>query len=115
MKIHPWFRFLMILGLLLLTAGCEKLQPPVSVAQRESLVGQGQVLEITNTSEDFLHEVRVQITSPSGEKREFFASSMAPNESVNVGWLKLEGWPIPKGSTVMVQAKGYPMRSGPWS
>ena len=39
---------------------------------------------------------------------------MAAKESVNVGWLKLEGWPIPPGSKATVKAKGFPLASGPW-
>lgn len=102
-----------VLLALLLTA-CDSLEPPVTVTQRESAVGQGQVLEITNTSDKFLHELRVHIESPEGEVKEYFEAALEPHGSLSVGWLKLEGWPIPVGSTVTVSAKGYPMTSGPW-
>ena len=106
----PW----LLLPLLLLLTGCDKLEPPVEVSMRESLVGQGIVLQVTNTSDAVVHELRVHIESPSGEVREYFHPALAAKESVNVGWLKLEGWPIPAGSKATVKAKGFPLASGPW-
>jgi len=94
---------------------CGKIEPPISVATRESLVGQGIVLEVTNTSSDYLHEVTVDITSPSGEKKQYYQTTLKPHESVNVGWLKLDGWPIPEGSEVSVSCKGYALSAGPWT
>jgi hypothetical protein len=104
----------LLLPLLLLLAGCDRLEPPVQVAERESVVGQGMVFEVRNTSDTVLRELRVRIEAPSGEVREYFTPALAAKESVNVGWLKLEGWPIPAGSEVTVKAKGYPLASGPW-
>jgi hypothetical protein len=100
--------------LALLLSACDMLEPPVTVSQRESAVGQGQVVEITNTSDKFLYELRVQILSPEGETKEYFTASLKPHGKLSVGWLKLDGWPIPQGSTVTVGAKGYVKTSGPW-
>jgi len=100
-------------GLLLTVSACT-LKPPISVAVRESLIGQGLVIAVTNTSDEHLHEVTVKIESPSGETREYFQPTLDPHESVNVGWLKLDGWPIPQGSRVKVSCKGYPLAGGPW-
>lgn len=99
--------------LALLLTGCG-LKPPVQVELRESRVGQGWVAEVTNTSEEFLHELRIRIQAPGGEAREYFEASLEPYETLSVGWLKLEGWPIPEGSRVTVKAKGYLLASGPW-
>ena len=101
-------------GLALALGACAK-EPPISVGKKESLVGQGLVLTITNTSDDFLHEVRVRIVSPAGETKELTMPTLSPHESVNVGWLKLDGWPIPDGSEVTVSAKGFGRPSGPWT
>ena len=91
----------------LLTSACQ-LTPPVSVSMRESMVGQGQVIRITNTSEEALQEVRVRVTDPdSGESREHFESQLGPGGLLEVGWLKLEGWPVPEGAEVAVTAKGF--------
>ena len=100
---------LMVLAVLL--TGCG-LKPPVRVELRESRVGQGWVAEVTNTSEDFLHELRIRIEAPSGETREYFEANLEPRGILSVGWLKLEGWPVPEGSRVTVKAKGYLLASG---
>lgn len=90
------------------------MKPPILVAVRESLVGQGLVIAVTNTSDEFLHEVTVEIESPSGEIRKYYQATLDPHDSVNVGWLKLDGWPIPQDSKVKVSCKGYPLAAGPW-
>ena len=92
---------------LLLTA-CV-LQPPVSIGKKESMVGQGIVVTVTNASDKHLHDVVVSIESPEGETKQLTMASLEPHESANIGWLKLDGWPIPEGSKVSVSAKGYAM------
>ena len=87
-------------------AACQ-VQPPVSFSARESAVEQGMVITVTNTSEEFLHDVTIAITAPSGEVKKHFLATLKPHESENVGWLKLEGWPIPEGSDVSVSSKGF--------
>ncbi|MEM7582642.1 MAG: hypothetical protein AAF560_04630 [Acidobacteriota bacterium] len=89
------------------------LEPPISVGQRESTVGQGIVISLTNTSDKHLHEVVVDIVSPEGEAKQLVIPTLNPHESFNVGWLKLDGWPIPKGSSVKVSAKDFAMSVGP--
>ena len=103
----------LVLGAVALSA-CN-LQPPITVGQRESLVGQGIVLAVTNTSGDYLHEVTVTITSPGGEVKTYSTPTLEPHETLSVGWLKLGGWPIPSGSKVSVACKGFLMASGPWT
>lgn len=88
---------------------CEQLQPPVSVGQRDSAVGQGKVILITNTSDAPLQEVRVRVEGADGEAREHFEASLGAKEALQVGWLKLDGWPIPEGAKVSVTADGYAM------
>ncbi len=95
-------------GLALILTACA-LEPPVSIGKKESVVGQGLVISVTNTSDEHLHEVIVDIESPAGESRQFTMPTLGPHESVNVGWLKLDGWPIPQGSEVSVTCKGFAM------
>ncbi len=83
------------------------LEPPISIGKKESMVGQGMVITVTNTSDEHLHDVAVDILSPTGEARQFTIPTLDPHESVNIGWLKLDGWPIPEGSEVSVSCKGY--------
>lgn len=74
--------FLVVPSLLL--AAC-RLQPAVSVSARESMVGQGQVIVVTNTSEDFCHDLVVEVTSPDGEIKKYLQATLEPHDSVNVG------------------------------
>ena len=100
-------------ALALALAACN-LKPPVAVSARESAVGQGLVITVANTSEEeFLHDVIVEIKAPSGEVKKYFADTIQPGDSINVGWLKLEGWPIPEGSSVKVTCKDYLRPAGP--
>lgn len=92
----------------LLLAACA-LEPPISIGKKESLVGQGIVISLTNTSDEHLHDVVVDVTSPQGESKQLTLPTLGPHESVNIGWLKLDGWPIPEGSDVSVSSKGYQM------
>ncbi len=105
---HPRSRSLVAICLALALTACN-LKPPISLGKKESAVGQGIVISVTNTSDEHLHDVIVSITSPAGEAKQFTMATLTPHESVNVGWLKLEGWPIPPGSEVAVTAKGYQM------
>lgn len=85
------------------------LEPPISIGKKESAVGQGIVVSMTNTSDEHLHDVVVDIKSPTGEAKQFTMATLSPHESINIGWLKLDGWPIPEGSDVSVSCKGYAM------
>ena len=89
-------------------------QPPIALSARESRAGQGIVIELTNTSEEFLHEIVVTIESPEGEVKKHFFSTLDPGATDTIGWLKLEGWPIPEGSAVTVSCKGFLRPFGPW-
>lgn len=102
---------LLLLAFGLLLSGCQ-LQPPVSIGQRESKIGQGMIVLVTNTSDKPLQEVRIRIEAPAedgvvGEAREHFEATLGPRQVLEVGWLKLDGWPIPQGAKVNVTVKGY--------
>ena len=102
----------LLAGLALIFTGCAP-EPPISIGQRDSVVGQGIVITVTNTSDDYLHEVALDIASPTGETKQYSIPTLNPHESINVGWLKLDGWQIPEGSEVTVTCKDYGS-SGPW-
>ncbi len=105
---HSRSRLTTVVCLALTVTACA-LEPPVSIGKKESAVGQGIVVSVTNTSDEHLHDVIVSITSPAGETKQYVMAALGPHESVNVGWLKLDGWPIPVGSEVAVSCKGYQM------
>lgn len=83
-------------------------EPPLSLNVRPSLVGAGYVLVITNTSDEFLHEVSVRAKAPNGSelKSKIVAVTLKPHSSVEVGWMEL-GMQFDPGDKVYVGAKGY--------
>ncbi len=95
-------------GFALILTACA-LEPPITIGKKESVVGQGMVISVTNTSDEHLHDVIVDIKSPAGESRQFTMPALGPHETINIGWLKLDGWPIPQGSDVSVTCKGFAM------
>ncbi len=97
--------------LLLAAAGlaCDLASPPLEVTYRDSLVGAGKVLQITNHGERELKALRVKVETPAGEEKEHIVESLAAGESIEVGWLKLEGFEIPPGAEVSIRCDGYPL------
>ena len=100
---------LLILSTLLLLTGCGQKAPPLSIVQRDSLVGVGKVLIITNTSDDHLHECTIELSAPSGQHYgpTVFAATLKPHETVEIGWMELGEWKVEPGETVTFSAKGY--------
>ncbi len=89
-------------------------KPPVSVSFRDSFVEQGKVFRVTNTSDRYLHALRVFIRTPEGEERSVYFDTLAPHETLEAGWLELNGWVPPEGCRVSVSCEGFSRRSGPW-
>ena len=77
------------------------------VGQRDSLAGQGVVLSLTNTSDDYLHQVAVTIVTEDGDTKDAVIETIGPHETETVGWLRLDGWPIPSGAQVEIRARDY--------
>jgi len=103
--------------LILLGAGCDQQGntflprpvPPVTVTYRDSLLGAGKVIQISNNSSHHLYDVKVvgrnaqQNSSASVKATEH----LRPGEFVEVGWLEFEAWmPVP-GETVEVYCEDY--------
>lgn len=73
-------------------SGCGQLSsPPLAVAYRESLLGQGMVLIITNASPDVtLIHLGLRADLPGEGTREVLLKpSVAPGETVEAGWMEL--------------------------
>ena len=101
-----------------LASGCGLFsEPPVAVSYRESLLGHGQVLIITNASRDKeLIHVGIRTTLRDGRKREvILRPRLAPGETVEAGWLELhqrsdssaEESAILPGAKIEIFAYGY--------
>lgn len=106
--IQVWFLVTATLTLSLLFSGCAN-PPPLSVVQRDSLVGEGKVLIITNVTNEFLHDCTIKIQADNGN--EFgpvvFAATIKPHDSVEVGWMELGDWIIEPGEKVTISARDY--------
>lgn len=91
----------------LLFVACKGLAPPLAVGHDTSLVGNGIVLTLTNTSDEHLHEIAVEIEAPDGETKRVVFPTLEPHESTRLGWLRLDGWPIPEGAKVKIRVRDY--------
>jgi hypothetical protein len=110
----PW----LMIGLACLApAGCDEQGntvlprpvPPVTVTYRDSAVGLGKVVQITNSSSHHLYNVKV--TGRNVGKNESASvratEHLRPGDTVEVGWLEFESWtPIP-GETIEIYCDDY--------
>ena len=87
--------------------------PPVSVVYRSSILGQGKVAIVTNTSDSHLHECSVKIVSPGGKSwgPQVFALTLEPHKDTEIGWVQLENWTLESGEEVSIGCKGYALWS----
>lgn len=81
--------------------------PPLAVTYRDSLVGLGKVLQVTNQGDAALSELEVRVETPEGDVKHQALPSLAAGETTEVGWRKLEGFEIPSGSRVSIRCPGY--------
>jgi hypothetical protein len=96
-----------LLALPLAGCGLQPAAPPVEISHRDSLVGQGEIIQIENTSNAALANVRVEVRAPDGESRAFVQETIGAYEVLEVGWKRLGGWQVQPGSKVSVRASGY--------
>lgn len=90
------------------TLACEAefKSPPVEVGYRDSLLGAGKILQLTNQSNVELIDLEVKITAGSNEVV-FQEAALEGYKTLEVGWKKLGGFQIPEDAEVTVTAKGY--------
>jgi hypothetical protein len=97
------------LALLALFTKTTPLPPPVGVTYRQSLVGMGMVVQITNKSSYHLYKVTVvgrnikQVSSASVKATDH----LSPGGSVEVGWLEFGNWVPEPGETIEVYCDNY--------
>jgi hypothetical protein len=83
--------------------------PPVSVTYRDSLVGAGRVIQITNNSSHHLYNVKVvgrnaQQNSSASVRA---TDHLRPGDVVEVGWLEFEVWTPEPGESVEIYCEDY--------
>jgi hypothetical protein len=84
-------------------------EPPITLTTRDSLVGAGKVLIITNTSDETLHQITLGISNDEKNqevKDVVVAVTLKPHDSIQVGWMELN-LAFEPGDSVRVGAKGY--------
>lgn len=94
---------------LLLVAGCSGAleAPPVDIAYRESLVGIGKIVRITNQAETALSALEVRIENPNGDVKNYTTPSLAAGQTLELGWKKLDGFQVELGAEVSLRAEGF--------
>ena len=96
---------------LLLADGCgdvSKPEVPVIVTYRESLLGQGLVLQLNNQTNTQL-TVTLVVNNEEKNYRKEGAINIPPNGQVEIGWL--EGWRFESGETVTISHPNFKSRT----
>jgi hypothetical protein len=100
-----------LLALIAALSGCgtSAFPPPVKIDFRDSWVGNGKVIKITNTSTNHLYNVKVVIRNlKQGSIASVRAAEhLSPDSTVEVGWLELERWRPDPGEIVEVRCDEY--------
>ena len=99
--------FVIASALLLGACGLELGRPPLELATRDSLVGAGKIVRISNISNEELSELEIEITSPEGESRTYSQDVLGAYETLELGWKKLGGWQVVPGADIRIRAKGF--------
>jgi hypothetical protein len=94
-----------------LLGGCatSAMPPPVKIEFRDSLIGLGKVVQITNDSDHHLYNVKVlgrnlkQMSSGSVRATDH----LSPHSTVEVGWMEFENWVPRSGETIEVRFDDY--------
>ena len=71
------------------------------------MIGAGKIVQISNTSNEPLSTVEIQIEAPTGEERRFTQDTLEEFATLEIGWKKLGGWEIPTGAEVTVRCEGF--------
>jgi hypothetical protein len=75
---------------------------PISLISKNSIIGKGKVIVITNTSDEYLHECPISINNNNA----ITLATLKPHESQNIGWMEL-GYELRIGDNISVSCKKY--------
>jgi hypothetical protein len=109
---YHWI-FCVLLSAFAITAvgGCEAIKSgsatvPVRTSVRNSYIGAGRVLQITNSSQRTILHLVVRIEAPDGSSVARRMDKRDPREMVELGWMEWN-WSAEPGETVSVSASGF--------
>jgi hypothetical protein len=77
---------------------------PLSVIPKDSMLGKGKVIVVTNISDDYIHECAITVNQQSSET--ITIPTLKPHESKNIGWLEL-GYELRVGDQIAINCKKY--------
>jgi hypothetical protein len=84
------------------------LPPSVTVSFRNSVIGRGKVIQLTNSSNHHLYNVSVICRGVNGSSASVKATDhLAPGEMKEVGWMEFGSWTPVSGETIEVHADNY--------
>ena len=77
---------------------------PLSIIPKDSMLGKGKVIVVTNISNDYVHECAVTVNQQNSET--ITIPTIKPHESKNIGWLEL-GSELRLGDQIAINCKNY--------
>jgi hypothetical protein len=80
------------------------LEVPLSIISKNSMLGKGKVLVITNTSDEYLHECSISINPPNDNP--LVIPTIGPHASNDIGWLEL-GFELRPTDQISILCKKY--------
>ncbi len=81
-------------------------KPPLAVAVRDSIIGNGKVLRITNTSNRPIHQVRLSLSIREEHYERVIADTIQPHDTIEYAWAE-SGFPLEKGMLIELRTSGY--------
>ncbi len=82
-------------------------EPPLGLTYRDSLMGIGKILQISNLGEEALTDLQIRIETPAGDVKNHSLPRLEAGELTELGWKKLDGFEIPVGAEVEVTCAGF--------
>ncbi len=79
----------------------------MEVQYRDSLVGIGKIVRITNQHSEALTEVLVRIENPNGDVKNHTIATLDRGGTIELGWKKLDGFEVEVGAEVALRCVGY--------
>ncbi len=77
---------------------------PLSVISKNSIIGKGKVIVVTNTSNEYLHECSISINPPN--ENPLVIPTISPHSSEDIGWLEI-GFELRPNDLVSILCKKY--------
>jgi hypothetical protein len=81
-------------------------KPPLAVTIRDSMVGHGKVLRITNTSNGPIHQVRLSLSNRKDHYERVIADTIQPHDTIELNWMET-GFALEQGMLIELRASGY--------